>query len=1020
MPDYYALLGVDPDADRAMLENALARLQPVWSSGTRNPKTKHIYQSYLDRIPEMRRCLLGTAEARTAYDAERTASLRADREARLDAMQRLVRLRAAKGGLTKADRDALRERAGRMGVDAADLSHLVAPFPDLKPEAAVTLAAPEPSSDVLDPVTRTQIASVLVHLNRSDLYDALGLPRDAPLDEIADRAGAERRLWMQKAQVTAEKTAWLEAISHAQTHLGTPERRARYDRTLILEAEERAAEAIAFALEGVTRLDGGTRLALIEEAAARGIAPDRALILIDRGCQALGVGRDAAAFGLFSASIEPPRHLRCRSCSGLTEFEELNAPGARPECRHCRKSLRWNCPACKQERWVDEARCACGFPQAFREPLARHLDAARRAHLDRDFAASLDHLQRVLHYAPTHAGARKGIESIRRSMAQAEAARTSCETARARRHLVAARAAILAWGRLVPDDSAEFASARDEIARGLRMAQIAAARGKAAEAEDPRSARAWFEKALSISADLDDALQGLRRCPPEPPAGLVADFDLDRVRLRWTAPAPDPIGPIRFRVVRKRDGRPTLPNDGVVIAETAEAEVEDPTVTAGDSVGYAVFSVRGEAISGTPAAAGPVMIVPEVMNLAAEARTGEIRLTWNVPQRAYEVRVTRNLSHRPAHARDGEPIPATDGEAIDRGLIDGRTYHYLVTAIYRGPDGSEHLSRGLGISAVPQAAVGAIGPPSISRNIHGSVQLAWDRPARGSVKLIRTASALPHQPGDRLPLAATARWEGAWIDVMGDDHAIDESPPPAGLCVYTPIAIGAGGATVGHPARYSCVADPSDLRAVRAGNGGRVHLRWRWSPHGTESRVAARAGVPPSGPDDPEAIVTSVADSEYGRLGYLAMTLPPTSNGPWHLAVFSVVSARGEEIVSPGLEPTARTVVPGPNPEVTVSYVLRRPMFPGRAWSVSFRTDPAGATIPPTALVAHPRTVPLSPDDGEIVVRFPAARDGESFPIPGHVDLARRRTRVFADPSSDPSGLPPIRLRHPEGGGTRV
>ena len=112
--------------------------------------------------------------------------------------------------------------------------------------------------------------------------------------------------------------------------------------------------------------------------------------------------------------------------------------------------------------------------------------------------------------------------------------------------------------------------------------------------------------------------------------------------------------------------------------------------------------------------------------------------------------------------------------------------------------------------------------------------------------------------------------------------------------------------------------------------------------------------------------------------------------------------------------------MPGPNPEVTVSYILKRSNFPGRAWSLTFHTDPVGSPIPPTALVSHPRTVPLSPDDGEIAVRFPASRDGETFPIPSSVDLIRRRARVFADPHADPDGLPPIRIRHPEGGATRV
>src|SRR5665647_291769 len=99
VPDYYAMLGVDPGADQATLEAALARNQPLWSSGTRNPKNKHTYQSYLDQIPTIRRTLLGEPSARAAYEAELGAARRAERDRKLDELQRLIRLRAAKGGL---------------------------------------------------------------------------------------------------------------------------------------------------------------------------------------------------------------------------------------------------------------------------------------------------------------------------------------------------------------------------------------------------------------------------------------------------------------------------------------------------------------------------------------------------------------------------------------------------------------------------------------------------------------------------------------------------------------------------------------------------------------------------------------------------------------------------------------------------------------------------------------------------------------------------------------------------------
>src|SRR6185503_18293747 len=114
----YAMLGVDPGADRAAIEAALATCQPLWSSGTRNPKNKHTYQSYLDQIPALRQALLGDPAARAAYDAELAAARRVERDRKLDLLQGRLRLRAAKGGLTVGDRALLRDEATRLGLAA--------------------------------------------------------------------------------------------------------------------------------------------------------------------------------------------------------------------------------------------------------------------------------------------------------------------------------------------------------------------------------------------------------------------------------------------------------------------------------------------------------------------------------------------------------------------------------------------------------------------------------------------------------------------------------------------------------------------------------------------------------------------------------------------------------------------------------------------------------------------------------------------------------------------------------------
>ena len=1015
--DYYDMLGVPSSADRATIENALAKAQPVWSAGTRNPKNKHTFQSYLDQIPLIRRTLLGDPSLRAAYDAELAESRRADRDRLLDRLQRLVKIRAAKGGLTVSDRDLLRSEATSLGLANGDFDRLAAPYPPM-PEAPIHNEAAEPAPDVIEAATRRQIRIALDHLRRQDLYEVLNLPRDAPLKEIVSRADSERQKWMQKSQVTAEKTAWLEAVSYAQSHLTNPETRARYDRTLVLEAEETFLETIQFAVKGTTSLASATRQFLREEALGHGIAGDRADLLIDRACRSQGVSRDGSNTPIRASGIV--RYLRCRSCSGLTEYALASRSDDSAYCRHCRASLQWKCPVCQRTRWVDEPRCACGFRLEHAEPLVRYFEAANHAHRVRDLDGALEALRRVQEFAPQHIGARKGIERIKETQAEIDRAKSQFELERSRHHLISARDWLATWGRLVDPSLPELRKAMLQINELLRDARVLAAKAKTIAESDPSAARDLFRRALGICGDLPEALEGLKICPPEPPTDLRAEFQVDRVRLRWTGPPPDGQGPFAYRILRKRGAVPSHSQDGTNLAEVAIYEYEDASVTSGDTVGYAVFAVRGGISSVSGAAFGPIPVLAEVGLLRLEAQSQEIHLSWEPPPNCVDVRVVRKTNSAPSSMDDGDVIPSLRGQAIDRNLEDDRVYHYGVFAIYRANDTRLVGSRGAFVSGMPTAPIATIVEPSLSRHEHGPVRVSWTIPARGKVVVFRSSRPIPHPPGDHITRKVADALDGIWLTRSADDHALDRRPPDLGICHYTAMISWAGQFTVGRSAAFSNVPDPSDLRAVRSGKGGKVLLRWRWSPRGGKVRVLYRAGAFPSGPDDPLAHSVMVEEGEFSRLGYFPLVLPPHEEGPWHVSVITVAGVDGQEIVSPGLDPSSRTVVPGPHAEVFVSYSVRAPGLFGKTWTVQFRTEPSGSVIPPTVLVAHPRTVPLSADDGETVAAFPASHDGEQFTIRTKADLSAHRLRIFTDPHSAPDGQTPIRLRHPEAEGTRV
>ncbi|RUL82513.1 fibronectin type III domain-containing protein [Tautonia sociabilis] len=1015
--DYYEMLGVPPEADRKTIEEALARCQPKWSAGARNPKHRHTYQSYLDQIPTIRATLLGNPSARASYDAELAAQRRLQLDRKLDELSRLVRLRAAKGGLSVSDRDRLRVEADRLGVPPAEFDRLLEPVPPLPEAPADPELDAEPLPDLIDSATRGQIRRTLEHLGRLDLYDALGLQRDAPQAEILSRADAERQRWRRKSRVSAEMTAWLEVISYAQSHLGTPEARARYDRTLEHEAEERFLRAVHFCLDGETRLAPGARTALLAEAASLGIGPDRADRLLRRACRALGIASETVATAP-SDRTQPLRLLRCRSCRGVTELAdaERNSRG----CRHCGDSLRWDCPICRRDHWVDEPRCSCGFRLELREPMLRHFEAAQRAHKARDYASALAHLHRIQEFAPDHAGTRKAVEKVKERLAEIERTRSSFEQEAARRHLLAAQKALRAWAALVDPTDPEVRSAFDEVNRGLREARSLAARGIALMTIDPGEARALLRRALDWSADLPEARDALRRCPPDPPVDLRAEVERDAVILRWSPPAPDGLGPVSFRIVRKARGVPATPTDGVTIAETSETQCRDPLASPGEVVGYAAFSQRNDIESVQGAVAGPVVILADVLDVRVETRSGEVELSWRLPAGASGVRVVRKAGEPPSGPDDGSAVDALPDGASDRGLTDDRVYHYRIAALYRTPDGKERLSRGVTVAAMPHPPVSVVSEPEVVPMPDGRIRVSWDVPERGQVKILRTERPPSLIEGQRLPSGQAEALEGHWLPVAAPDHAIDARPPGSGLCYYTPLTFWAGTCTAGRPAAFSRLPDPSDLRAVRIGGSGRVHLRWRWSPSSTQSLVVCKAGGPPSGPDDPDAFREVVQELDYGRRGFFPLDLPPGEPAPYHIAVYSLAEVDGQNLTSPGVEPTARTVVPGPLPELFVSYAIRRPRFPGRPWTIAIQTDPPGSPVPPLLLVGHPRTVPLSADDGEPFDRFPACRGGDSFRFSPPLRISEYRLRLFVDPASPVDQMSPIRLRHPEAERTRV
>ena len=327
------------------------------------------------------------------------------------------------------------------------------------------------------------------------------------------------------------------------------------------------------------------------------------------------------------------------------------------------------------------------------------------------------------------------------------------ETARAGGKLSAARAAVEAWSRLVDPQSPEIQAAWSELTPILRRAEALAAKARKLERTDPPAARNLYLQALDIAADLPDALAGLARTPPDPPIAMDAQVLGDRIRLIWTPPPPDGLGPLTFVVVRKRNGVLQHPADGTRIAEVGTCEFDDTLLTPGETVGYAVLSRRGGVDSVGAISLGPFVFLADVKDVRRRGPRARGRVDLVAPRGIAEVRVIRKRGGPPANPKDGDRIASASDHAIDRDIDPDQDYYYGIYAIYRMPDGRLFPSPGIVVAARPQPTVAVPEAPRLLQEPTGRVRIDWIEPARGSVRILRTPHPLPLPAGSRLDAA---------------------------------------------------------------------------------------------------------------------------------------------------------------------------------------------------------------------------------------------------------------------------
>lgn len=492
---------------------------------------------------------------------------------------------------------------------------------------------------------------------------------------------------------------------------------------------------------------------------------------------------------------------------------------------------------------------------------------------------------------------------------------------------------------------------------------------------------------------VDDRVDAaLRRCTPRPPERLQARLEGSTVVVTWQVPPA--AGLLTAVVIRAEGNAPTDVGDGAeLISDLHGTRFVDTSPPGGVLLHYGVAIAReNEAVSAVRSC-GPVVILPDVLDLRTEPHGDAISARWELPAAAIGAQVQRK-------GPDGAMGPVRDVGSTrftDSGVRPRTTYTYTVAARYRLPDGAVRTSPGVVVEARTQQT------PAAARNLRMSVEgehlhFTWDSPADGRVQLWLVTRDRDAGGGQVLPsasLAGLGRPLDGQVSSTSRGATVRGGPRQGLVAAVTVLGdLAVIGPTVVVDRRLEPVRS---LTAVRSSN--EVRLSWVWPDGGGTARVLVTRDAPASSPRQDADLVQTITPAQYQAYGVRV----PVEPGQHFFSVCLCAYVDGSEQFGPLVwveEISLREI----------HYQIRRVRF-SRS-ELTLEVDGGGGDVPMLVLRAKSVSRPMHDQDGDLVAELdgggPTAR--QRFPVPTgmtrpiHLRLFSRDPAVVARPE-DPGAL---------------
>ncbi len=960
--NYYLILELDPAVvDPAAITAKIEDMRRAWSlkKNQGSPSARRVAERYLKLVPEMHKALKEPQVWRTMA-IEAAAELKNRKQ---EVQNRLEEF--CKNYIKKRVDPEIVKMIGNKLQNQVSEAEILACLKRFGAEVGVEeVLAAKPR---LEPVIAKNIADHLTHLKLRSLYEFLGADHKSSPRRLAELAEEIYRDIRRRGLTDADATARGELAGLCKTVFADDQQKQRYDTSL--------GDQVLMGLDDHLDLAGIGQF--LDQEAMEG--------LIVRARQ-LGVSHEQAEeyVRAYAAKRNWRVVTRAREAvlllCGLCKTVARTAADQR--CYNCGQLLIQSCPCCgKPCPTQDECCTHCGASAGDAQHLEDLMREGERLERAGDLGAALTCYRSALSYWPTWSRALQAAHTAETKDKQRMTALDPLEAQVKAKRFVAAQLASEAFAREF--GALKLKSLKPQIELGLNQAQKYFTAGEThRKSGDLAGAFEAYESALNACVDFEPALRALDELPPPAPGGLSARLSAGSVQLTWNPVKA--VGKLKYVVVRKQAGPPASQTDGELRAEVETANYLDRDLPGGRPWFYSVFAKRAGVCSAA-VQSKPILRLLDPKDIRIDPGENQITLSWTLPEGCRTVEVWREQNRAPMTAGQGRLMTGSGNSFQDSDVRNGSTYGYLLCACYNDPCNQSQILRssGVALTATP------IERPSLVEDLRytrqgRAVSLRWNQPQRGRVQIRRTTSLAQVTPGQLISLDQAQRC-GEPVPGLGELGGIVELQS-GGTLFFVPLTVVQQSALIGVPVAVTMLDGVSDLKPNRSGN--HVQLTWNWPAGAKEVLICWRPDRFPNNGQDAEGKEVVTLDA-YRVDGY--WTHRGTRQGTPKAHYFTVfVQDPVTRTLSEGV-----SVMESSGVEVAISYcvVAQRRLWKGplqQAWIELSATQ--NHTLPPLAIVLKEEKMPLSAEDGVVLVRLPKL---ELQPGKTRVDLPLNRGKGY-------------------------